>query len=429
MKKLLFRLLTTLCLVCFACSVHSGAAGSYFHRNGHEIIDPGGKAFRIKGVNVSCWLYQENYIYGGAQTAQKVTIAKLKGVIGEQGYRHYLKCMMDTFLLPEDIRLMKRMGINCVRIGFDAVLFDDDSTRQWFFQSIDRLLPLFKETNIALLPIMMVPPKAPDKLWCTGYVKGDTMLWDSPSAQQRTIDIWGQIAAHFRDEPMILGYDLLGEPNVPQKREKELIDLYRRISTCIRAQDPHHMIVYEGNNYAIDLSVLAKYDHLLDVNGSYSFHLYTWFGLKMKKHLPAFMENARIRNRPVFCGEWGINRITTITEQVNLMNGEKDMDGWIIYVWKALKLPLGKEEKKRPPYYGNWFFIPFDKLQMSLLTFKVDNDMRAVLDWMSGVKNSTPPDREKLIRCLEQKVRVSQLKQCTLNRTLVAALGLNAEVE
>lgn len=419
-------------LLCSGCTVWSGQsllASTFFHRNGHEIIDRGGQAFQIRGVNVSCWLYQENYIYGGAQTAQKVTVSKLKRLLGERGYRHYLRSMMDTFLLPEDIRLMKRMGINCVRLGFDAVLFDDDSTRQWFFHSIDRLLPVFKETNIAILLIMMVPPKAPDKLWCTGYVKGDTLLWDSPAAQQRTIDIWGQIAAHYKDEQMILGYDLLGEPSLPKKREEELIDLYRRISAAIRVQDPHHMLVYEGNNYAIDLSVLSKYDHLLDPNSSYSFHLYTWFGLKMKKRLPEFMKNARLRNRPVFCGEWGINRLTTITEQVQLMNAEKDMDGWIIYVWKALELPVGKEEKKRPPYYGNWFFIPFEKLQMSLLTFKVDDDMRAMMDWMSGVKNATRPDREKARKALQRMVEVSQIKYCTANRQLVEALGLKAVVE
>jgi hypothetical protein len=64
------------------------------------------------------------------------------------------------------------------------------------------------------------------------------------------------------------------------------------------------------------------------------------------------------------------------------MNAQKDMDGWIIYMWEALELPTGKEEKKRPPYYGNWFFIPFEKLYMSLITFKIDKETREIINWM-----------------------------------------------
>jgi len=421
-KKLVFVILFNALTIGYLNAQSIGIA-PFFHREGHEIIDPSGKAFQIKGTNVSCWLYQENYVLGGAQTAQKVTAQRVSAHIGEQAYYAYIKAMMDSFLLPEDIRLMKRMGINCIRLGFDAVLFNNDSTKQWFFNSIDRLLPELRESNIAFLPIMMVPPKAPDKLWCTGYVKGDTMLWDSPLAKRRSAEIWSEIAEHYSDEKMILGYDLINEPAIDKKREKELIELYREITSAIRKHDPNHMIVYEGNNYAVDLDVLSKYDHELDKNGCYSFHLYTWLGLKMKNQLPKFMQNARGSNRPVFCGEWGINRIAAIKDQVSLMNAEKDMDGWIIYMWKALELPLGKEEKKRPPYYGNWFFIPFEDLNMSLITFKIDNETRDVIDWMSGVKNAKTPSTEKVKKALNTIVRISHVNNCDFNLRLIETIG------
>lgn len=395
----------------------------FFHREGQEIIHPDGNKFQIKGANVSCWLYQENYVLGGAQTAQKITAERVSGHIGKQAYHQYIKNMMDSFLLVEDIQLMKQMGVNCVRLGFDAELFNGENTKSWFFNSIDRLLPALKENDIAVLLIMMVPPKAPDKLWCTGYVKGDTMLWNSPHAKKRTIEIWSEIAEHYKNERMILGYDLIGEPAIDKKRERELIDLYKDISAGIRAHDPNHMIVYEGNNYAIDLSVLLKYDDSLEKNGCYSFHLYTWLGLKMKNHLPKFMKNARLSNRPVFCGEWGINKITTIKEQVDLMNAEKDMDGWIMYMWKALELPIGKEEKRRPPYYGNWFFIPFEKLNMSLVTFKIDNETRDVIDWMSGVKNAKTPSIDITKKALNNIVRINYVSKCKLNQQLIETLG------
>lgn len=400
----------------------------FFHRKGNQIIDPAGNAFQIKGANVSCWLYQENYVLGGAQTAQKVTAARLTDCIGEQAYLHYLKSMMDSFLVEEDLAVMKKIGLNCIRIGFDATLFNSDSTTQWFFKSIDRLLPALKRFEMAILPIMIVPPKPPDKLWCTGYVKGDTLLWDSPSAKRRTIEIWRTIARHFKNEKQILGYDLLGEPSIPNKREKELIDFYRDITAAIRAEDPNHMLVYEGNNYAIDLDVLARYDAELDANASYSFHFYSWLGLKLKNHMPKFMKSARLRDRPVFCGEWGINRISTLTEQIGLMNEAGDMDGWIIYMWKAIELPTGKEAKKRPPYYGNWFFIPFEELHMSLLTFKLDDETRDVIDWISDVRNSIKPEPDKAKEALQKIVQANKLGKCKFDNTLIKAIGLKEQV-
>jgi hypothetical protein len=45
---------------------------TYFHRSNGNIIDPNGNCFMIKATNVSCWLYQENYILGGAQNAQAI---------------------------------------------------------------------------------------------------------------------------------------------------------------------------------------------------------------------------------------------------------------------------------------------------------------------------------------------------------------------
>ncbi len=426
MKVSFYKLLVFIIIILFNIQpVSAVSAVPFFHRVGQDIIDPDGIRFLIRGVNVSCWLYQENYVIGGAQTASKETAKRIISLIGEKEYHMYINNMMDSFLLAGDVRLMQRMGINCVRLGFDAVLFENDSSKNLFFRSIDRLLPVFRECNIAVLPIMMVPPKAPDKLWCTGYVKGDTMLWDSPSAKRRTIEIWSEIASHYSAERMILGYDLIGEPALPKKRAGEIAQLYRDISNGIRIHDPNHMIVYEGNNHAIDLDVLSAYEDMLDKNACYSFHLYTWFGLKMKNHLPKFMKNARMCNRPVFCGEWGINRLSAISEQVTLMNAEKDMDGWIIYMWKALELPTGKDEKRRPPYYGNWFFIPFEKLNMSLLTFKIDNPTRDVIDWMSMVKKARVPLPDELTTTLKKIANTAHYRNCKLNEELIRVLGFS----
>jgi aryl-phospho-beta-D-glucosidase BglC (GH1 family) len=69
------------------------------------------------------------------------------------------------------------------------------------------------------------------------------MLWDSPYAIRKTAEIWKDIAAHYSKEQSILGYDLLGEPLLPNNRANELVSVYQEISTAFRSVDPNHMIV------------------------------------------------------------------------------------------------------------------------------------------------------------------------------------------
>jgi hypothetical protein len=419
------RKLLTILYLCLAISAFSQPNEiTYFHRSNGNIIDPTGNRFIIKATNVSCWLYQENYIFGGAQNVHDIAAENLNEILGENAYDNFSKQMMEHFITAEDIQLMKKMGFNSVRVGFSAESFDNDSTKKWLYSSLDKLLPVFKENNIAVILSMMMAPKPQNTLWTSNYTKGKTLLWDSDEAKQKSIDIWSEISLHYKDEQIILGYDIINEPNISKKREKEIIDLYQRITAAIRKNDPNHMIIYEGNGYATKLDVLSKYDSLLDANACYQFHFYSWFGDKIEKKLPLHINNAQATNRPVFCGEFGINRLPAIKQQVDLMINTKEMDGWAMYTWKVIELNRSKEERKRPPYYGKWIFIPFEDLHMSVLQFHMDNEMRDVMDWLTNVKGSKKPSAETTVHVIEKIINAVEVKNCKIDKTHIEALGL-----
>lgn len=396
----------------------------YFQRSNSNIIDADGNRFIIHASNVSCWLYQENYIFGGAQNVHETAAENLNEILGENAYDNFSKQMMERFITAEDIQLMKKMGFNSVRVGFSAESFDNESTKKWLYSSLDKLLPVFKENNIAVILSMMMAPKPQNTLWTSNYTKGKTLLWDSDEAKQKSIDIWSEISLHYKYEQIILGYDIINEPNISKKREKEIIDLYQRITAAIRKNDPNHMIIYEGNGYATKLDVLSKYDTLLDTNACYQFHFYSWFGEKIEKRLPLHINNAQAHNRPVFCGEFGINRLLAIKQQVDLMNNTKEMAGWAMYTWKVIELNRSKEEGKRSPYYGKWIFIPFEDLHMSVLQFHMDNEMRDVMDWLTNVKGSKKPSVETTVDAIEKINTAVEAKNCKINKTQLEALGL-----
>jgi len=399
---------------------------SFFHRIKGDIIGANGLQYNIKATNVSCWLYQENYIFGGAQNVHEIAQKNLNDLLGPNAYDGFSKKMMERFINYDDIKLMKKMGFNSVRVGFSAESFYNDSSKIWLFSSLERLIPIFRENNIAIILTMMRAPKPQNKLWTSSYTKGATLLWDSEEAKQKAVSIWSEIAGHYKHEPIILGYDIINEPNISKKREKELIDLYQKISIAIRAQDQNHMIIYEGNGFGTKMDVLSKYERLLDSNGCYQFHFYSWFGNKIEKDLPKHMISARKSDRPIFCGEFGINRLSTIKSQVEFMNATTDMDGWAMYTWKTLELNLSDEERKRPPYYGKWFFIPFRDLHMSILQFYMDEEMRDVMDWLTNVKGSTKPDATTTKRVIDKIILAVDSKNCKIDNKHLEALGLRS---
>jgi hypothetical protein len=419
------RKLLTVLFLCLTISTFSQSnEAKYFRRIKGDIIDPNGNCFIIHATNVSCWLYQENYIFGGAQNVHKITAENLNEILGTNAYGNFSKQMMEHFITEEDIRLMKKMGLNSVRVGFSAESFDNDSVKKVLFSTLDNLLPTFKENNVAIILSMIHAAKPQNTLWVSNYSKGATVLWDSEEAKLKTAAIWSELAQHYKDEQIILGYDIINEPNINRKREKELIDLYQKITTSIRKYDPNHMIIYEGNSYATKLDVLSNYDSLLDANACYQFHFYSWFGEKIEKRLPLHINNAQAHNRPIFCGEFGINRLSAIKQQVDLMNNAREMDGWAMYTWKSIELTTTKEEKKRPPYYGRWIFIPFEDLHMSVLQFHMDNEMRDVMDWLTNVKGSKKPSAGTTVNVIKKIINAVKVKNCKIDKKHIEALGL-----
>ena len=77
------RKLLTILFLCLTISAFSQPNEiTYFHRSNGNIIDPTGNRFIIKATNVSCWLYQENYIFGGAQNVHTITAENLNEILG-----------------------------------------------------------------------------------------------------------------------------------------------------------------------------------------------------------------------------------------------------------------------------------------------------------------------------------------------------------
>lgn len=100
-------------------------------------------------------------------------------------------------------------------------------------------------------------------------------VWTHKDFQDRTIWLWEELAAHYKGNKWIAGYNPVNEPTDP--KHTRVVAFYDRIYDAIRAIDPDHAIFFDGNTFASDFSHFGD-AHKKWENTAYSIHDYSLFG-------------------------------------------------------------------------------------------------------------------------------------------------------
>lgn len=75
-------------------------------------------------------------------------------------------------------------------------------------------------------------------------------FWEYKDHQDRTVWLWEQIAARYRGNSWVAGYNPLNEPCDPE--HIRLPAFYARIEKAIRAVDSDHILWLDGNTFAME---------------------------------------------------------------------------------------------------------------------------------------------------------------------------------
>ena len=204
-------------------NINSEATG-FFHTSGKDIIDPTGETYTIKSINFvnDVWDYSGGIDYALASVTES------------------------------DYQKMKSLGFNSVRFCLSHVFFQDNKG----FQLIDQNIALAKKYGISLVLDMHKPTPDEDD----DTVSDDFTLWTNESRQDDLIALWTSIADRYKNEPTIIGYDLVNEPE-PVRYDSETTqqaldkwqNLASRISTGIRSVDSNHILFVEPILNVIDI--------------------------------------------------------------------------------------------------------------------------------------------------------------------------------
>lgn len=280
---------------------------------GKNLVRPDGTQLFIRGTNLGNWLNPEGYMFGFKRTNSAWMIdLMVREAVGPDFAADFWRDFKDNYVTADDIRFIASQGANTVRLPFNYKLFTDEdymglTAAQDGFARVDSVVKWCRDNGLYLIL---------DMHDCPGGQTGDNIddgygypwLLESEQSQRLFCDVWRRIAERYRNETVILGYELMNEPVAHYFDNKaelnaKLEPLYRRATAAIREVDRNHVILLGGAqwNSAFDMFT----DWTFDNNLMYTCHRYG--GPATREAIQSFIDFRDKTGLPMYMGEIGHN--------------------------------------------------------------------------------------------------------------------------
>ena len=413
MKKcvlFLFLLFAVLCTI-QASSLKSKNNGKPFLKvKGQDIVTPNGESFLIQGINLGNWLNPEGYMFLFKDVSSYRLIDQaFREMVGPDFTDQFWKTFKDNYITREDIAYIKQTGMNSIRLPFHYKLFTDEDymglkSNQDGFARVDSVIKWCKAEGLYVILDMHDAP---------GGQTGDNIddsygypwLFESETSKKLFSEIWKKIADRYKNEPTVLGYDLLNEPIATYFTNKEeinklLVPVYKRGVEAIRSVDPNHIILLGGAQWNSNFSMFDE--KAIDSNMLYTCHRY-WCDT-LQSNLQDFIDFRNKVNLPLYMGETGENTDEWVGGFRRLM--ERNNMGWHFWPYKKLEKTSCMVHIKKP---ANWDLI-VEYTQKPRNNF---NEIRAAR-----------PDQELVKKAMLELLENIKFAHCIKNQGYIKALGM-----
>jgi hypothetical protein len=339
MRKLFF-LLTVVCWLTGSISCEAKDT-KFVHVDGVNLVKPDGGKLFIQGTNLGNWLNPEGYMFGLSKTNSAWMIdLMLREAIGPDETAAFWQQFKENYITEADIRFIASTGANTIRLPFNYKLFTDEdymgltNNRGEGFRWIDKVVEWCRKAGLYLIL---------DMHDCPGSQTGDNIddgfgypwLFESEKSQLLFCDIWQQIARRYRNETVILGYELMNEPIAHYFKNKEELNqrlepLYKRAVKAIRGVDRNHVVLLGGARWNSDFFMFS--DWAFDNNIMYTCHRYG--GEATAKAINDYISFRDKTGLPMYMGEIGHNTNQWQSDFVKVM---KDNNiGYTFWPYKKL---------------------------------------------------------------------------------------------
>ena len=334
-----------MCWIWQSCAESSHAAEErpgFVRVEGHDLVKPDGSRLYIAGTNLGNWLNPEGYMFGFGKTNSPSMINNLFcQLIGPAEAASFWKTFKDCYITEADIRYIAQEGANTIRVPFHYKLFTDEdymglTSSQDGFERLDSVVEWCGKNNLYVILDMHDAP---------GGQTGDNIddsygypfLMENEADKEEFCEIWSKIAAHYKDNPVILGYELINEPvatyfdNQDILNEK-LVSIYKSGIDAIRKEDKDHIILIGAPQWNSNFSALNPDDFSDDPQIMYTCHRYG--GEPTSEAIRGFIEFRNKSGRPMYMGEIGHNTDQWQRDFVSVL--EENNIGYTFWPYKKI---------------------------------------------------------------------------------------------
>ncbi len=376
--------------------------------DGKNIVDADGKVLLLRGINIGNWLNPEGYMFHFKDVNSfRLIDDVVKELIGADDARKFWNAFRDNYITKEDIHFIKSTGLNHIRVPFNFKFFLVEDHPEIFleegFKRLDDIIKWCREENLYVVLDMHAAPGGQtgdniDDSWSYPF------LFENKDAQNTTIELWKKIAERYKDEKIVIGYDLLNEP-IPhfyenkEELNKLLEPLYKKIVSAIRNIDKNHIVFLGGAQWDTNFKVFGP---PFDKNVVYTFHKY-WMPPEQKE-IQEYVDYANKYNVPLWLGESGENEDEWINSFRTLL--EKNNIGWCFWPYKKMDSTRG--------------MVSFPKTKEWDEIIKFAEAPRKNFEEIRKSK----PAPEIVKKAFADLLENIKFKNCTINTGYLKALGL-----
>ena len=349
MRKFLVGILTISSLFLIQCKSNSGGPDiiddtdlngynetTFFRADGTEILNRQGEPVVIRGFGLGGWLMPEGYMFnmpgGFGPTAIREAITDL---LGASEADRWFEEFRTNYVQEADIIAMKEWGADHIRIPFNHKVYYDLNTGEFNereFDRLDQVLIWCKRHRMDVILDMHGAPGAQSNKEIADS-DGEARLWtEYDTYMPHVIAIWTEIARRYKDETIIIGYDLLNEPVTPDGYGAEdVLKFHADLIPEIRAIDQNHILFINGNYFSTTFDLLDRIPPQ-DDNVAFAFHKY-WNATDVGTigYLLGLRDDT---DAPLWLGETGENSNTWLYESLRMV--ESYDIGWNVWTHKKV---------------------------------------------------------------------------------------------
>jgi endoglucanase len=380
----------------------------FVHADGRRLVDADGHEFLVRGVNLGHWLVPEAYMFGFDGDTTRAQMRELFArLLGAPGADAFWQRFRDTFIGEDDIRFIAAAGFNTVRVPMDWTMFvrRDQHGAPAFegpgYALIDRLLGWAHAAGLRVLLDLHAAPGGQTGASFDGG-SGYPLLFYVPADRALTVRLWQELARRYRDEPAVLGYDLLNEPVAPYHDSKylepRLEPLLREITAAIRAVDPNHLVFLTGGRWSTTVDALGP---PFARNLAYTYHMF--WARPQRSSIQKLLDFRDRYDVPLVLTETGEATEDWVVafRRLNETNGV----GWVLWTYKNMASPATIVAVKKPA------------------------DWPTIADYVNRARNGADvplPPRSVAERAFADYLSAIAFRNGTIKQSYLQALGLKA---